>query len=100
MERKQVWMSDLARNQHIETPAILGGGPYAVVRHPMYAGALLMLFATPLALGSWLGLVMFIPMTCVVVLRLQDEERFLQKSLPRYTEYCRTIRFRLLPHIW
>jgi protein-S-isoprenylcysteine O-methyltransferase Ste14 len=79
---------------------VISTGPYAVVRHPMYAGALVMLFATPLALGSWWGLVMFIPMTLIIVLRLLDEERFLQRSLPGYTEYCERVRFRLVPYFW
>jgi protein-S-isoprenylcysteine O-methyltransferase Ste14 len=79
---------------------VISTGPYAVVRHPMYAGALVMLLATPLALGSWWGLVMFIPMTLVIVLRLLDEERFLQKSLTGYTEYCRKVGFHLVPYIW
>jgi protein-S-isoprenylcysteine O-methyltransferase Ste14 len=86
---------EVAPNQRV-----ISTGPYAVVRHPMYAGALVMLFATPLALGSWWGLVMFIPMTLVIVLRLLDEERFLQESLSGYTEYCGKIRFRLIPRIW
>jgi protein-S-isoprenylcysteine O-methyltransferase Ste14 len=76
---------------------VISTGLYAIVRHPMYAGALVMLFATPIALGSWWGLLMFIPMTFVLVLRLQDEERFLQQSLPGYTEYCRKVKFRLVP---
>ena len=79
---------------------VISTGPYAIVRHPMYAGALLMLFATPLALGSWWGLTMFIPMALVIVLRLQDEEIFLQKSLPGYTEYCGKVRFHLVPYVW
>jgi protein-S-isoprenylcysteine O-methyltransferase Ste14 len=79
---------------------VISTGPYAVVRHPMYAGALVLLLGTPLALGSWWGLVMFIPMTLVIVLRLQDEEIFLQRSLPGYTEYCRKVRFHLVPYIW
>lgn len=79
---------------------VISTGPYAVIRHPMYAGALFMLFGTPLALGSWRGLVMFIPMTLVIAWRLLDEERHLRKSLPGYTEYCEKIRFRLIPHVW
>lgn len=79
---------------------VISTGPYAVVRHPMYAGALVILFATPLALGSWWGLVMFIPMILVIVLRLLEEERFLQRSLPGYTEYCERVTFRLVPYIW
>jgi protein-S-isoprenylcysteine O-methyltransferase Ste14 len=79
---------------------VISTGPYAVVRHPMYSGALVMLFATPVALGSWWGLVMFIPMFWVVVLRLLKEEQFLQRSLPGYTQYCERVRFRLVPYIW
>jgi protein-S-isoprenylcysteine O-methyltransferase Ste14 len=45
---------------------VVSTGPYAVVRHPMYAGALVMLFGTPLALGSWWGLLMFIPMLFII----------------------------------
>jgi protein-S-isoprenylcysteine O-methyltransferase Ste14 len=79
---------------------VISTGPYAFVRHPMYAGALVMLFATPIALGSWWGILMSIPMTLVIVLRLLDEERFLQRSLPGYAEYCMKVRFHLAPHIW
>ena len=79
---------------------VISTGPYAIVRHPMYAGALVMLFGTPLALGSWWGLLLIIPMTLVLVLRLLDEERFLAKNLPGYTEYCQRVRYRLVPYIW
>jgi protein-S-isoprenylcysteine O-methyltransferase Ste14 len=79
---------------------VISTGPYAFVRHPMYAGALVMLFATPIALGSWWGILMSIPMTLVIVLRLLNEERFLQTSLPGYTEYCLKVRFHLAPYIW
>jgi len=79
---------------------VISTGPYAIVRHPMYAGALVLLLATPPALGSSWGLVMLIPMTLVLVLRLVSEERFLRKSLPGYTEYCQKVRYRLAPLIW
>lgn len=79
---------------------VVSSGPYAIIRHPMYSGALLMLLGTPLALGSWWGLAMFVPLGVVIVLRLLDEEAFLSKSLPGYIEYRRRKRFRLIPHIW
>jgi protein-S-isoprenylcysteine O-methyltransferase Ste14 len=75
-------------------------GPYAVVRHPMYAGALVMLAAMPVALGSWWGLLMLVPMTLVLVWRLLDEERYLAEHLPGYGEYCRNVRRRLVPFLW
>ncbi len=79
---------------------VISSGPYAVVRHPMYAGALIMLFGTPLALGSWWALLLFIMMTFVIVWRLLNEETFLSKSLPGYNEYCRKVQYRLIPFIW
>ncbi len=79
---------------------VISTGPYALVRHPMYAGALLMLCGTPLALASWWGLLMFVAMTVVIVLRLLEEERFLAQKLPGYTAYCEQVRYRLIPRVW
>jgi protein-S-isoprenylcysteine O-methyltransferase Ste14 len=79
---------------------VVSTGPYAVVRHPMYSGALVMLFGTPLALGSWWGLLMFIPMIFTIAWRARNEERYLFKYLPGYEEYCRTVRYRLVPFVW
>ena len=66
----------------------------------MYSGALIMLFGTPIALGSWWGMLMVIPMVFVLVLRILDEEKFLRLRLPGYTDYCRRVKFRLAPLIW
>jgi protein-S-isoprenylcysteine O-methyltransferase Ste14 len=78
---------------------VISTGPYVVVRHPMYTGALVMLFGTLLAFESWWGLVIFIPMTLVIPWRPLDEERYLRRSLPDYTVYCEKIRFRLVPYV-
>jgi len=79
---------------------LISTGPYAIVRHPMYSGALVMLLGTPLALGSWWGLLVFIPMIFVIVWRLLDEEKFLSKNLSGYKEYCEKVQYRLVPFIW
>ncbi len=79
---------------------VVSTGPYAVVRHPMYSGALLMLLGVPPALGSWWGMLTIVPMTLVIAIRLLDEERFLEKNLPGYFEYECKVRFRLAPWIW
>jgi protein-S-isoprenylcysteine O-methyltransferase Ste14 len=79
---------------------VVSTGPYAIVRHPMYAGALILLIGTPIALGSWWGILMFLPMVFVLVLRILDEEKFLRLRLPGYTDYCRRVKFRLAPWIW
>ncbi len=79
---------------------VISTGPYAIVRHPMYLGAIVILFGTPLALGSWWGLLIFIPLTFIIVWRLLDEEKFLSQGLSGYKEYCQKIRYRLVPFIW
>ena len=63
---------------------VISTGPYAVVRHPMYAGSFLYLLATPLALGSWWGLLAAAGLAPFFVWRLFDEERFLKEKLPGY----------------
>ncbi len=79
---------------------VISTGPYSLVRHPMYLGALIMLLGVPLALGSWWGLLTIIPMTVVLVWRLRDEEQFLVKNLPGYSEYRNKAKYRLVPFIW
>jgi protein-S-isoprenylcysteine O-methyltransferase Ste14 len=79
---------------------VIDTGPYALVRHPMYAAALLLFCGVPLALGSWWGLLVLLPLVAVLVVRLLDEEVFLARNLPGYTEYCGKVRYRLLPGVW
>jgi protein-S-isoprenylcysteine O-methyltransferase Ste14 len=79
---------------------IISSGPYAVVRHPMYAGAFIMLFGVPLSLGSWWGLLPIIPMISVIIWRLLEEEKFLVKNLAGYAEYRNKVKYRIIPFIW
>ena len=59
-----------------------------------------MLSFTPIALGSYWGLLFAVPMFGVIILRIHEEEKFLAKSLPGYKEYCEKTRYRLVPLIW
>lgn len=79
---------------------VIDSGPYSIVRHPMYAGALFMFLFTPLALGSYLALVLFPPILLTLVLRIRNEEKLLSGDLAGYTEYCAKIRYRLVPGVW
>jgi protein-S-isoprenylcysteine O-methyltransferase Ste14 len=86
---------EVQAEQHVITT-----GPYAVVRHPMYAGALLMMAATPVALGSWVALPFLLPLVAVIVARLLDEEKMLAQELTGYEDYRRQVRHRLVPRVW
>lgn len=83
-----------------EGQTVVDRGPYAVVRHPMYAGALLLLLATPVALGSWWALLAVMPMFVTIGARLLYEEQYLATNLEGYAEYRQRVRFRLLPFVW
>ena len=79
---------------------VIDTGPYAVVRHPMYASALLYLVGTPLALGSYWGFLGLAFMLPFLVWRLLDEERLLARELPGYAAYQARVRYRLIPGFW
>ncbi len=79
---------------------VITSGLYRFVRHPMYAGASVLLIFTPLALGSWGAEIFALLLILVVAARLLDEEKFLQKDLAGYTEYCQRVRYHLVPYVW
>jgi protein-S-isoprenylcysteine O-methyltransferase Ste14 len=66
----------------------------------MYTGGIILMFGIPLALGSWWGLLLFIPGFAVNIWRLLDEERLLSENLAGYSEYENRVRYRLVPFVW
>ena len=83
-----------------EGQRVIATGPYAIVRHPMHASALLYLVRTPLALGSYWGLLAVAFMLPFLIWRLVDEERLLAQDLRGYTDYQKRVRYRLVPFLW
>ncbi len=79
---------------------VISTGPYALVRHPMYAGALMYFLGMPLALGSWWGLSVAALTTPALIWRLFEEETLLAKNLPGYSAYRDKVKYRLAPFIW
>jgi len=83
-----------------EDQKVISTGLYAFVRHPMYAGGSLLFIGTPLALGSYWGILAFAIVLPALIWRLLDEEKFLAKNLPGYMEYCSKVRWRLIPGVF
>ena len=79
---------------------VISTGPYAFIRHPMYAAGLVMLFGIPIALGSAWGVLVVIAIVPALVWRLVNEEDFLARNLPGYRAYRDRVRYRLVPLIW
>jgi len=79
---------------------IITTGLYSIVRHPMYIGVIVMYVPTPLALGSYWGLIPMATIPLALMFRILNEEKVLRKDLPGYMEYCQKTRYRLLPYIW
>lgn len=100
-----VWVlmvnSYLSRVVEVEAgQKVVTTGPYAIVRHPMYAGISLMYVATPVALGSFWALIPAVFIVPLLVARLRNEEQVLRRDLPGYEEYTHKVKYRLLPGIW
>jgi len=79
---------------------VISTGPYSIIRHPMYLGSLFMYLATPIALGSYWALPPFLLMIPVFVFRILNEEEVLKRELPGYKEYCKKVKYGLVPFVW
>lgn len=79
---------------------VIDTGTYAIVRHPMYVGAIILFLATPPALGSWWGEIPVVLLIGMIAWRLTDEEAYLARNLPGYEAYMRKVPARLVPGVW
>jgi protein-S-isoprenylcysteine O-methyltransferase Ste14 len=86
--------------QTFDAQKVISTGPYALVRHPMYVGVLIMMLGVPLALGAGWGLAIFTILLPGLVWRILDEEKVLKKDLPGYSEYTQKVHYRLVPYLW
>ncbi len=83
-----------------KSQTVITTGPYALVRHPMYSGLLLMYIFSPLALGSYWAVIPALLVVPIIIARIGNEESVLQRDLKGYTDYMKKTRYRLLPGIW
>jgi protein-S-isoprenylcysteine O-methyltransferase Ste14 len=83
-----------------QSQRVIDTGPYAFVRHPMYASALFLLLGMPLLLGSWFGLALAVVFILGVAWRAVHEEEALREGLPGYADYAARVRYRFIPFVW
>jgi len=79
---------------------VISTGLYGIVRHPMYSASLLFMLGIPLALASWWSLALCVSLAPNLLWRIFDEEKMLRDELEGYGDYCKKVRFRLIPWIF
>lgn len=94
------FLSGVTRVQSDRKQRVVSTGVYAVVRHPMYLGMVLMAVGGPLLLGSRVGLLPAAIVAAVLIVRIRREERLLEEELEGYADYRRRVRYRLIPLVW
>ncbi len=98
--RENTYLSSAVRIQNERGHTVVSTGPYARVRHPMYAASIVMLAGTSILLGSWFGLLFLVPLTIAVAIRAIREEQTLRAELPGYAEYMEKVRYRFIPRVF
>lgn len=98
--RENAFASAAVRYQEERHQRVIDTGPYAIVRHPMYAGAVPLILGLPLWLESYAAALAGVAVCLIMSSRVLLEERFLTRNLPGYAEYMSKVRWRLVPGLW
>lgn len=98
--RTNTYASRVVRIQEDRGQTVISSGPYHFVRHPMYAGIILLFLCTPLALGSFWGLIPGALIGTLFTIRTMLEDRMLKTELSGYEDYAKRVSYRLIPRVW
>lgn len=98
--RANSYLSPVVRIQSERGQGVISHGPYAAVRHPMYAATLIFAVSTPLLLGSIFGVAAGAVVWVILGRRAVLEEKALAQDLPGYAEYMQRVRYRFIPFVW
>ena len=96
--RENVWLSRTVEVQ--ENQEVIDTGLYGIVRHPMYSATLLLFLAMPLVLNSVWSFALMLLYIPIIVKRILNEEKVLEKDLAGYADYKQRVRYRLVPFVW
>lgn len=83
-----------------ENQKVIDTGLYGIVRHPMYSATLILFLSMPLVLGSLISFFVFLLYPILIIVRIINEEKFLEKELNGYIDYKKKVKYRLIPFIW
>jgi protein-S-isoprenylcysteine O-methyltransferase Ste14 len=97
---ENTFLAPVVKIQRTRGHHVVSTGPYALVRHPMYAGMSIMVPSAALLLGSWIGLAVSLVIVVAGAFRAVMEERELEAALEGYADYKARVRYRLLPLVW
>jgi protein-S-isoprenylcysteine O-methyltransferase Ste14 len=98
--KENTFAAPVVRIQKERGHKVISTGPYAIVRHPLYSGVLLLMPAIALMLGSWYGLIGSAVLVPLLIIRTIMEDHTLMQELSGYPEYARRVRYRLIPFVW
>jgi protein-S-isoprenylcysteine O-methyltransferase Ste14 len=98
--RENAFAAPVVKHQEARQQTVIDSGVYGVVRHPMYAGAVLLLVGMPLWLESYATALLASVPIGTLVLRILVEEQFLRRELKGYDAYTERVRYRLIPFLW
>ena len=94
------FLSRRARIQEDRGQVVVTSGPYRFVRHPMYAGIIVLFICVPVALGSWWALAPGAAIGLLYIVRTSKEDQMLRQELAGYEEYAHQVRYRIVPGVW
>ena len=83
-----------------EGQKVIDTGVYSLVRHPLYSAAVIMFFASPVVLGSYVAIIPMLFYLGGIIARIKSEEELLAQELPGYKDYLKKVKYRLIPYIW
>lgn len=97
---ENAFFSSVVRIQRDRGQTVVTSGPYRMMRHPSYTGAILSWLVTPVMLGTLWAFIPAFVILVVIIVRTALEDRALHAELPGYRDYAQRTRYRLLPGVW